>query len=68
MSFGRGFWEPFSRLGETVITNIITYRSLKARISFEAEEAARKRKSDIRKEVYLNAADELVKTNFLLAG
>ncbi|WP_284075929.1 hypothetical protein [Herbaspirillum aquaticum] len=55
-------------LGGTLITNIIAYRSLKARISFETEEAARKRKADTRKEVYLNAADELVKTNFHLAG
>lgn len=50
-------------LAGVVLTNWVTYLTLKARLKHEAEESALKRKSEIRKEVYLKAAEQLVVTN-----
>lgn len=52
--------------GGVLLSNWISLRALTVRIRHEAEEAERKRKSDIRKEVYLSAAEELVKANIAL--
>ena len=55
-------------LGGVLLSNWISLRSLNRKMSYDAEEAARKRKSDIRKEVYLDNAIQLVKANIFLSS